>query len=75
MTDRLKGCVVVFERDIRVDDAEPLLEAIRMLKGVASVHTDGDVTDHRDYGARARVRHELREKLHAAIAEAFEVKP
>lgn len=74
MTDRLKGCVVVFTDDFREDDAEPLLNAIRMLKGVASVHVDLDVTDHRDYVARYRVRHELRAKLFAAIDEAFEVK-
>ena len=37
MTDRLKGCTVVFDRDIRVDDAEHLLDAIRMLRGVIDV--------------------------------------
>jgi hypothetical protein len=37
MTDRLKGCTVIFDHDIRVDDAEALLNAIRMIKGVQSV--------------------------------------
>jgi hypothetical protein len=34
MTDRLKGCVVTFDQDLRTDDAEAILNAIRMVKGV-----------------------------------------
>jgi hypothetical protein len=37
MTDRLKGCTVVFGKDIREDDAEYILNAIRMIKGVSQV--------------------------------------
>ncbi len=37
MTDRLKGVLVTFDREIRDDDAQPLLEAIKMLRGVLSV--------------------------------------
>jgi hypothetical protein len=37
MTDRLKGFVVVLEEDLPEDDAEPVLSAIRMVKGVVSV--------------------------------------
>lgn len=37
MTERLKGCTVVFTHDIREDDAEVILNAIRMLKYVVRV--------------------------------------
>jgi hypothetical protein len=37
MTDRLKGVLVTFDREIRDDDAEPLLAAIAMIKGVRRV--------------------------------------
>lgn len=63
MTNRLNGCVVVFDNDVRVDDAEEILNAIRMVKGVLSVSTDMNVVKLKDYNARERVRWELREKL------------
>ena len=56
MTDRLKGCVVTFERDIREDDAEKVLNAILMIRGVASV--DVSVADADDHMNRERVRRE-----------------
>jgi len=37
MTDRLKGCTVIFEKDVRVDDAEAILTAIKMVRGVLDV--------------------------------------
>jgi len=37
MTDRINGCTVIFDREIRIDDAEYLLNAIRMIKGVKIV--------------------------------------
>jgi hypothetical protein len=37
MTDRLKGVLVTFDKDIRDDDAKPLIEALKMIKGVQSV--------------------------------------
>lgn len=37
MTDRLKGVLVTFSGDIRDDDAAPILEAIKMIKGVLTV--------------------------------------
>lgn len=36
MTTRHAGYVVVLERDTREDDAEAIMSAIRMLKGVVS---------------------------------------
>jgi hypothetical protein len=37
MTDRYEGFIVVLERDIREDAAEPIMDAIRLLKGVIDV--------------------------------------
>jgi hypothetical protein len=61
MTDRLKGVWVAFDRDIRTDDAEPLIEAIKQLRGVLSV--TANVSDADDWMARERIRQELREQL------------
>ena len=61
MTDRLKGCIVAFEKDIREDDARPLLAAIRQLKGVASVSISIAHPD--DYINRNTVRYELQRRL------------
>ena len=45
MTDRHSGYVVVLNRDIREDDAEAVINAIRMVKGVLSVEpVEGDVS-------------------------------
>jgi hypothetical protein len=38
MTDRIRSATVVFDHDIRIDDAEAILDALRMVRGVASVH-------------------------------------
>ena len=37
MTDRYDAFTVVLERNIRTDDAEPVLAAIRQLRGVLDV--------------------------------------
>lgn len=61
MTDRLKGCWVAFDRDIREDDAEQMLNAIRMVKGVSAVDTS--VANPNDWIARQRVRDEIGKKV------------
>lgn len=37
MTDRLRGVIVTFEKDIREDDAEHVILAIEQLRNVLSV--------------------------------------
>lgn len=37
MTDRFAGFIVTLHKDIRDDDAEAIIAALRMIKGVASV--------------------------------------
>lgn len=67
MTDRLKGCTVVFDRDIRVDDVEALLNAIRMVKGVLRVEPSISTPD--DWMAATRARTELLSKLNTWVSE------
>lgn len=57
MTDRIKGITVSLEQDVRTDDLEPLMDAIRQLRGVADVELV--VADMDDWLARSRVRSEL----------------
>ena len=61
MTDSLKGVHVAFEKDIRDDDAEPIINAIKAIRGVADV--TGDVCDLSDWTNRAQVKIEIRQKL------------
>ncbi len=61
MTTRLKGVLVTFEQDIREDDAEILINAIRMLRRVLDVVPVPNSVD--DYIAEMRVKTELRKKL------------
>lgn len=67
MTDRLHGVVVTFEKDMRTDDAELLISAIRMLKNVIDVQPM--VADYNTRALRERVRFEFRQKLYAALKE------
>lgn len=61
MTDRIHSLTVVLENDVREDDLEPLIAAIRCLRGVLSVSTH--VSDLEAYMAKERARHELGQKL------------
>lgn len=61
MTDRYNTLTVVLEKDIRDDDAEALLTAIRQLRGVLSVN--GNVADLTAYMAEERAKRELGDKL------------
>jgi hypothetical protein len=61
MTDRYNRITVVLDRDIRDDDAEPLLKAILMLRGVLSV--EPHVVGVESVVAEMRAKSELREKL------------
>jgi hypothetical protein len=61
MTDRFHSLTVVLEADIRDDDAAPLMNAIRQLRGVLSVA--GNVADFQTHMAEERARNELRSAL------------
>jgi len=65
VTDRVKGCWVAFEKDVRDDDVQGLVDAILQLRGVSAVTTEKVKAD--DFIARSRVKRELTEKLIAVI--------
>lgn len=65
MTNRYNAVVVSFERDIRDDDAESIINAIRMIKGVVNV--DPNVSDINMHVAETRAKIEIINKLYDLI--------
>ncbi len=65
MTTRLNGLVVAFENDIREDDAQSIIEAILMIKGVSSVTTNSVQPD--DYILSSRIKTEIEKALYEAF--------
>ena len=67
MTDRVKGFTVTLEHDIRIDDVEVILNAVRMIKGVANVEPSISTSD--DHMNRERLKWELRDKFYEFMKE------
>ena len=65
MTDQYNYLTVALETDIRSDDAEALIAAIGMLRGVLKV--EPNVANPNDWLAITRARQELGEKLWAVL--------
>lgn len=65
MTDRYNFLTVSLEQDIRSDDAQKLIDAIGMLRGVLKV--EPNIADGTTYTAEARVRQQIGEKLFDVI--------
>lgn len=65
MTNRYSTLTVALESDIREDDAQALIHAIKMLRGVADVA--GNVTDASQWLAETRARRDLGEKVLAVV--------
>lgn len=61
MTDRYNAFIVVLEHDIRDDDAQSIIEAIKHIRGVLSV--EPHVAAFEDHIALSRVRSEFAQKL------------
>ena len=61
MTDRYSGFVVVLDRNVREDDAEQIVEAIAMVKGVIAVKPH--IAEIAEVIAQERVRQELVSRL------------
>jgi hypothetical protein len=70
MTDRFNALTVVLDRDIRDDDAQHIIDAIRCLRGVLSVK--GEVADVNYCIAHERVAADLRSRLWRALNTAEE---
>ena len=69
MTDRIRHLTITLERDIRDDDLEPLLLAIRLIRGVAIV--EPHVVQASDHLAREVARAEIQQQLHEAVDSVF----
>lgn len=65
MTDRVKGLVVTLDQDIRTDDVEAIISAIRMVKYVVDVKPN--VTQLDDHINRTRIKMELQQKLYDVL--------
>ena len=61
MTDRYNYLIVALERNIRSDDCQPLIDAIKMLHGVLDVTPRTE--DPSGYTTEMRVREEMRKKV------------
>ena len=62
MTDRIKGFTVTLDRDFRDDDVEVILNAIKMIRGVANV--EPSIVTGEDHMNRERLKWELRDKFY-----------
>ena len=62
MTDRVKGFTVTLERDFRDDDVEVILNAVKMIRGVANV--EPCIVTGEDHMNRERLKYELRDKFY-----------
>ena len=65
MSDRVHSITVVLEKDIRSDDAEWVINAIKMIRGVLSVTPS--VSSIETHMAEERARHALGQQLIAII--------
>lgn len=67
MSDKIKGLTIVLEPNIRDDDAEVIINAIKMIRGVAGVEAHVADLDH--YMAVAQVRTQIGMDLLDSIRE------
>ena len=68
MSDRIRYLTVILERDLRDDDAEPIMNALRLIRGVSDV-VYGEPVRLADWVNRRTVRHELRAKLFEVLSD------
>lgn len=67
MTDRINGVFVTLKDDIRIDDAEHLMNALRMVKGVADVSPN--ISDPNVHIAKVTAKMELERKILKVLRE------
>lgn len=71
MTDRIQSLTVALTKDVRDDDLDALVAAIKQMRAVADVAL-GEPVDITDYMARIRVDLEWRDKVLSLLAPAKE---
>lgn len=67
MTDSFNALTVSLSRDIRDDDAEVIINAIKMIRGVEDV--TGNIVDHDSYVVESRYKSKLISTLTKFISE------
>jgi hypothetical protein len=67
MTDRVKGFTVTLEKDIRIDDVEEIMTALKMVRHVVDV--EPTISTDEDRMAEQRLRVELRGKVYEFVKE------
>ncbi len=67
MTDRYKGFLITLDREIRDDDAEHIINALKMVKGVHSVKPY--INRMEDCMMYEKAKSDIGQKLHKWIAE------
>ena len=72
MTDRVRTLTVELNGEIRDEDAEAIMDAIRMVKGVLDVRL-GPVCDAASWAAHRAAVREIDEVLREAIAKLYGV--
>lgn len=65
MTDRINSLTVVLQREIREDDAEAIIQAISMIKGVGQV--TGHVATAEVWAAKQQARWDLQSELREVL--------
>jgi hypothetical protein len=65
VTDRVGAITVILEKDWRADDVQAVINALKMIRGVADAMPE--VTSVTDAIARVRVRREMIDKIFGAI--------
>jgi hypothetical protein len=67
MTDRIQALTVILDHDMRDDDVQELIAAIKCLRHVGNVITTNPV-DVNTIVARTRIYHEIRTKIIGALS-------
>jgi len=67
MTDRVHSVQVVLSKNIRDDDVQPLLDALKHIVGVEDVVPI--IVDHDSHMAEVRARNDVRRRLYEIAAE------
>lgn len=68
MTDRIANLTVVLVHDMRDDDVQEVVKALKMVRGVGRVIV-GEPRDLSDYVAQARAKDALQEKMRRLLAD------
>ncbi len=67
MTDRYNAFIVILEKDIRDDDAQSTIDAIKQIKGVLDVQPQ--ISNGSDIVTKLRLRTEIEQKLFSVLRD------